>query len=92
VLRLDASVLDAEGRAVRDLRATDFQVEISGRPRTVPSTVILISGGLGFDPSALGRFEQVAAELKQAGIAVYAVQVDQREVDASPSRPAKAST
>jgi VWFA-related protein len=57
-----------------------------------PSTLILISGGLGFDPSALGRFQQVAAELKQAGIAVYAVQLDQREVDASASRPGKAST
>jgi VWFA-related protein len=59
---------------------------------SAPSTLILISGGIGFDPLALGRFQEVAAQLKAAGIDVYAVQVDQPEVDASSSRPAKGST
>ena len=35
ILRVDASVLDANGRTVRDLQPSDFQVEIDGRPRKV---------------------------------------------------------
>ena len=57
-----------------------------------PSSLVLISGGLGFDPASLGRFQQVTGELKQAGISTYAVQVNQPEVDAAASRAAKAST
>ena len=57
-----------------------------------PSSLVLISGGLGFDPASLGRFQQVTGELKQAGISTYAVQVYQPEVDAAASRAAEAST
>jgi VWFA-related protein len=35
LIRLDASVLDADGRPVRDLRAEDFIVRIDGKPRAV---------------------------------------------------------
>lgn len=35
LIRLDASVLDADGRPVRDLRAEDFIVRIDGKPRVV---------------------------------------------------------
>lgn len=35
VLQLSVSAIDAEGRAVRDLRAEDFDVEIGGRQRKV---------------------------------------------------------
>jgi VWFA-related protein len=56
---------------------------------TAPTSILLISGGLGFDQESLARFQQVEATLKQAGLAIYAVQVDQREAEASDSRPAK---
>jgi VWFA-related protein len=56
-----------------------------------PTTILLISGGVGFDQESLARFQQVEATLKQAGLAIYAVQVDQREVEATDSRPAKAT-
>jgi VWFA-related protein len=35
LIRLDASVLDADGRPVRDLRAEDFIVRVDGKPRAV---------------------------------------------------------
>ena len=57
-----------------------------------PSTILLISGGMGFDQTTLGRYQQVADLVKQSGALLYSIQLDQPDVDASASRRAKTST
>lgn len=56
------------------------------RSISAPATILLISGGLGFDQQSYSRFEQTQTALKEAGVAVYAVQVDPREAQTSDSR------
>ena len=68
-------------------------LNLAGQLRHVvaPTTILLISGGLGFDQQSLARFGQVQEALKQAGVAIYSVQVHQPEMDASVARPANGS-
>lgn len=58
---------------------------------SAPTTILLVSGGLGFDQQSLARFQQVETTLREAGLILHAVQVDHRESEAADARPAKAS-
>ncbi len=66
---------------------------VSAQLRTVraPSTVVVISAGLGFDQESYSQFEQVQRAMKEAGLAFYAVQVDQPETQASDARASRAA-
>lgn len=63
-------------------------VAVAKQLRTVPApgSIVLISGGLGFEQLSLGRFQQVERALRDAGISIAAVQVDQPAVEAATSR------
>ena len=56
-----------------------------------PSSIVLISGGLGFEQESLGRFQQLQQDLKDAGVSIASVQVDQPEFDASTSKSSEAA-
>lgn len=68
-------------------------VAVAKQLRTVPApaSIVLISGGLGFEQGSLGRFQQVERVLRDAGISIVAVQVDQPAVEAATSRRMPAS-
>lgn len=68
-------------------------LNIAGQLRRVqaPSTIVVISGGLGFEQESYARFQQVQDALKNAGIGIYSVQVDQPESTAGDMKPGKAS-
>ena len=51
-----------------------------------PASILLLSAGLGFEPESLARFQTLQQQLKETGVAVATVQIDQPEVDASSSR------
>ena len=56
-----------------------------------PASIVLLSAGLGFEPESLARFQQLEQQLKEAGVGIATVQVDQPEADASSSRASQAT-
>lgn len=63
-------------------------VKVANQLKTVqaPASIVLISGGLGFEQGSLGRFNEVQLALKEAGVAIATVQVDQMAADAAATR------
>ena len=68
-------------------------VTIAAQLRAVraPATIVVISAGLGFDQDLYAQFEQAQRAITDAGLGIYAVQVDQPDTQASDARPARAS-
>ncbi len=52
-----------------------------------PRTIVLVSAGLAFEPESLVWYRRAQQALKQAGVMLYAVHVDQPTADAAASRP-----
>jgi VWFA-related protein len=50
-----------------------------------PRTIVLVSGGLGFEPAQLTHFVQVQRAVREARVNLYAIHVEQPDVDASTS-------
>jgi hypothetical protein len=74
------SVLTNVSRLARQLKSVQ-----------APSSIVLMSAGLGFEEESLGRFHELQQDLKDAGISIAAVQVDQPEFDASTSKASEAA-
>jgi len=56
-----------------------------------PSSIVLISAGVGFEPQSLARFQELERAIRNAGVGIVTVQLDQPEVDASSSRAIEAT-
>ena len=68
-------------------------VSVAKQLRNVPApaSIVLISGGLGFEQRSLSRLQEVQRALRDAGISIAAVQVDRPAVDVSSPRGVQAS-
>jgi VWFA-related protein len=76
---------------IQMLLASVVTVATQLRAVRAPATILLISGGLAFDQESYAQYEQAQRAVTGAGLALYAVQVDQPETQASDARPARAA-
>ena len=94
VNRIDASCPDTLRREAQDVLNEGRQhlltslTALSGLADSLtsidgPKTVIYFSGGLGFEPRSLDRFQEVARKAAEARIMLYTIHVDSFSFDAS---------
>jgi VWFA-related protein len=62
-------------------RLNDLLIRLG--PLHGPKNLILISGGLPFDPELLARYNEFSARAAQAHVSVFAIHLDQASFDAS---------
>lgn len=86
-LRIQAQEFLQIGRAhVRDTLAVLGRVAEQMASIRGPKHLILLSGGLGFDPELLVDFDRFARKALAAQVVIHAVHLDQPDADASDSR------
>jgi VWFA-related protein len=78
-------LIDTRRQAGTLLRSISHVAEALGKIEA-PRTIVLMSGGLWFDPENIARFREVEASLKRSGVALYTIHVDQSDADASVGR------
>jgi VWFA-related protein len=89
MVRVDAFVVDARGRAIDTLKASDFDLREDGVPQTIDAVRLVHADGRAADTDAPGTIESDHDEQREAarrGVRLFAIYLDAYHV--TPGAPA----